>query len=108
MSDTLHPYGLYLTELFCPWDYPRQNTGSGLIFPPPGDLLDPGFKPMSPVAPDWQLDSLPPGNADNKRWIDKWIGGWTDVLTCDNVSTANVGSLGDEFRVACQMLSVSH
>ena len=32
---------------------------SGLPFPPPGDLLDPGIKSVSPVAPALQADSLP-------------------------------------------------
>ena len=27
--------------------------------PPPGDLPDPGIKPVSPVAPELQMDSLP-------------------------------------------------
>ena len=29
--------------------FPRQEYWSGLPFPPPGDLPDPGFKPMSPA-----------------------------------------------------------
>ena len=36
--------------------FPRQEYWSGLPFPPPGDLLDPGFKPMSPT---FQTDCLP-------------------------------------------------
>ena len=31
--------------------FPRQEYCSGLPFPTPGDLLDPGIKPMSPVSP---------------------------------------------------------
>ena len=38
--------------------YPRQEYWSGLPFPPPGDLPDPGIKPISPVSP-WWMDSLP-------------------------------------------------
>ena len=30
--------------------FPRQEYGSGLPFPSPGDLPDPGSKPMSPVG----------------------------------------------------------
>ena len=30
---------------------PRQENWSGLPFPPPGDLLDPGIKPTSPASP---------------------------------------------------------
>ena len=35
--------------------FPRQGYWSGLSFPSPGDLLDPGVKPMSPTL---QVDSL--------------------------------------------------
>ena len=31
--------------------FPRQEYWSGLPFPPPEDLPNPGIKPMSPVAP---------------------------------------------------------
>ena len=36
-------------------EFSRQEYQSGLLFPPPGDLLN----PMSPVAPTLQADSLP-------------------------------------------------
>ena len=34
----------------------RQEYWSGLQFPSPGNLPDPGIEPMSPA---WQADSLP-------------------------------------------------
>ena len=37
----------------------RQEYWSGLPFPPPGDLPNPGTEPMSPVFPALQADSLP-------------------------------------------------
>ena len=37
----------------------RQEYWSGLSFPPPGDLPDPGIKPASPVSPALQADALP-------------------------------------------------
>ena len=37
----------------------KQEYGSGLPFPPPGDLPDPGIEPESPVSPALQADSLP-------------------------------------------------
>ena len=37
----------------------RQEYRSGLPFPPPGDLPDPGIKPASPVSPALQVDSIP-------------------------------------------------
>ena len=36
--------------------FPRQEYWSGLPFPSPGDLLNPGIKPMTPAL---QADSLP-------------------------------------------------
>ena len=42
-------------------EFSRQEYWSGLPFPSPGDLPDPGFKPWSPAL---QMDSLlsePPG-----------------------------------------------
>ena len=37
-------------------EFSRQEYWSGLPFPPPGDLSDPGIEPASPA---WQVDSLP-------------------------------------------------
>ena len=31
--------------------FPRHEYWSGLPFPPPGDLPNPGTEPMSPVSP---------------------------------------------------------
>ena len=36
--------------------FSRQEYWSGLLCPPPGDLLDPGIKPVSPAL---QVDSIP-------------------------------------------------
>ena len=38
--------------------FSRQEYWSGLSCPPPGDLSDPGIKPMAPEAPELQADSL--------------------------------------------------
>ena len=37
----------------------RQGYGSGLPLPTPGDHLNPGIEPMSPVSPALQADYLP-------------------------------------------------
>ena len=37
----------------------RQEYLTGLPFPSPGDLPDPGIEPVSPVSPALQVDSLP-------------------------------------------------
>jgi len=34
-----------------PTGFPRQEYWSGLPFPPPGDLLNPGIEPATPVSP---------------------------------------------------------
>ena len=39
--------------------FSRQEHWSGLPFPPPGDLPDPGIKPACLVSPALQEDSLP-------------------------------------------------
>ena len=39
--------------------FSRQEYWSGLPFPPPGDLPNPGIEPVSPVSPASQMDSLP-------------------------------------------------
>ena len=36
-------------RLLCPWDFSRQEYWSGLPFPSPGDLPDPGIEPGSPA-----------------------------------------------------------
>ena len=38
--------------------FPRQEYLSGLPFPSPGDLPDPGIEPMSTVSPALQADPL--------------------------------------------------
>ena len=38
--------------------FSRLEYWSGLPCPPTGDLPDPGIKPMSPIAPALQTDSL--------------------------------------------------
>ena len=40
-------------------EFPRQEYWSGVPFPPPGDLPDPGFKPASLYLLHWQAASLP-------------------------------------------------
>ena len=61
--------------------FPRQEYGSELPFPSPGDLPDPGIEPTSPA---WQVDSLPlshlgsykigNGNWREGRWCSKGTG----------------------------------
>ena len=41
--------------------YPRQEYWSGLPFPPPGDLPDPGMEPMFPALAGGFFTTKPPG-----------------------------------------------
>ena len=40
-------------------EFSRQEYWSGLPFPTPGDLPDPGIEPVSVFPAFWQADSLP-------------------------------------------------
>ena len=42
--------------------FPRQEYWSGLPFPSPGDLPDPGIKPTSPAPAGWFF-TKPPGHS---------------------------------------------
>ena len=59
MSDLCHGL-LYPARLLCPQFIPRQEYWSGLPFPSPWDLCDPGIKPRSLQI---QTDSLPSESA---------------------------------------------
>ena len=67
LSGNYYVYVLSCFQLFVtPWTvarqaslsmgFPRQDYWSGLPFPFPGDLPNPGIKPVSPAL---QVDSLP-------------------------------------------------
>ena len=47
LSDSLRPHALQPARLLRPWDSSRQEYWSGLPFPSPGDLSDPGLEPKS-------------------------------------------------------------
>ena len=44
-----------------PMGFSRQEYWSGLLFPSPGDLPDPGIEPRSPALQADALTSEPPG-----------------------------------------------
>ena len=50
--------------------FPRQEYWSGLPFPSPRDLPDPGIKPRSPV---WQVDSLPVSHLGSPYSHNAWF-----------------------------------
>ena len=41
--------------------FPRQDYWTGLTFPSPGDLPDPGIKPTSPALAGRFVTTVPPG-----------------------------------------------
>ena len=49
--------------------FPRQEYWSGLPFPPPGDLSDPGIKPLSPALVGGRFTTEPPGKLNINRAI---------------------------------------
>ena len=50
----------------------RQEYWSGLSFPSPGDLPDPGIEPTSPALQADFLPTEPPGNRNRNRVHNKW------------------------------------
>ena len=62
VSDPLIPDGLQPTRLLYPQGFSRQEYWSGLPFPLPWDLPNPGIEPRSPtLQADFFLPSEPPG-----------------------------------------------
>ena len=43
--------------------FPRQEYWSGLPFPPPGDLADPGIEPASPALAGRFFTTVPSGKS---------------------------------------------
>ena len=58
MSDSVTPWTIACHGRLS-MGFSRQEYCSGLSFPPPGDLPNPGIRPRSPVASALQADSLP-------------------------------------------------
>ena len=54
----------------CPWDSPGKNIGVGCPGLPPGDLRDPGIKPVSLTSPAL-ADSSIPMHMQKCIWIKK-------------------------------------
>ena len=53
------------TRLLCPTGFSRHEYWSGLPYPPPWNLPNPGIKPISPPLQAYSLLSEPPGNPNN-------------------------------------------
>ena len=64
--------------------FPRQEYWSGLPFPSPGDLSDPGIEPQFPALQTDSLPTEPPGNTIHgitKNWT------WLSMCTCTHTLT---------------------
>ena len=59
MSNSLPPHRTVAYQAPQSMEFSRQEYWSGLSFPSPGDLPDPGIEPGSPASPALQVDSLP-------------------------------------------------
>ena len=60
LCPNLWPHGPWPARLLCPWRFSRQEYWSGLPFPPPGDIPDPGIKPVSPALAGRFFTTEPP------------------------------------------------
>ena len=52
--------------------FSRQELWSGLPFPPPGNLPNPGIKPASPCIANFyglQIKKIPPGRVALSDWL---------------------------------------
>ena len=61
MSDSSAAPWTVARQVPLPVGFPRQEYWSGLPFPSPGDLPDPGIEPGSPAFQADTLTSEPPG-----------------------------------------------
>ena len=52
--------------------FSRQEYWSGLPFPSPGDLSDPGIEPWSPALQADTLTSEPPGKLDKRQNLNEF------------------------------------
>ena len=52
--------------------FSRQEYWSGLPFPSPGDLPDPGIEPRSPTLQADPLTSAPPGGKESREKSCTW------------------------------------
>ena len=49
--------------------FSRQEYQTGLPFPSPRNLPDPGIEPRSLMSPAWQADSLPLRHRGKAQWV---------------------------------------
>ena len=86
MSDSLRPHGLEPAQAPLSMGFSRQEYWSGLPFPSPGDLPNPGIKPGSPALQADALSSEPPGKP-SKGYRISW---WTDSLIFSHLILSSI------------------
>ena len=90
MSDSLRLCGPQPASLLCPWGFSRQEYCSGLPCPLPGELLDPGIKPMSLMSPvstgEFFTTSVPGKTLSVKKGTNSWTAtvcrAWFKCVPC--------------------------
>ena len=70
-----------------------KNSISGLTFPPPGDIPDPGTDPMSPVAPALQAGSLPLSHWERPVFLSFLFAGFIPILKIELLKLHSSGDL---------------
>ena len=64
MPNSFATLWVIVQQVLLSMQFSKQEYQSGLPFPPPGDLPDPGMEPMSPMSPalaDGFFTTAPPG-----------------------------------------------
>jgi len=65
MSDSLQPPWTVAHQASLSMEFSRQEYWSGLTFPSPGHVPDPGIEPLSPVLAGRFFITEPPGKSNN-------------------------------------------
>jgi len=68
VSNSLRSHGLLAYQTPLSMGFSRQEYRSGLPFPSPGDLCDPGIEHGSPALQADALLSEPPG-----KFVEEWV-----------------------------------
>ena len=84
MSNSLRSHGLQPARLLYPRGLSRQEYWRGLPCPPPGDLPDPGIKPVSLMSPELAGEFF----ITSTTWV-VCESGWTAVKAVDKIPLNN-------------------
>ena len=92
-----------------PMEFFKQEYWRGLPCPLPGDLSDPGFQPMSPVATILQADSLPLSHrgSPDELYVSLKSNYWFIFILIINKfpSVYNLRLVRDVFRIKSTLLA---